>query len=146
MNVKKLERRNSSLDLIRIVAVFSVLSVHFFLHNGFYSESVAGMGPIEGIFNYLTTHDSAALHGPSMFVMVTMRTLFSVCVPMFLILTGYLMSNKTLSKGYYKGIRKTLIIFVIASVLCMAFKAIHENPVAKTAFYNFNLPSMFSAR
>ncbi len=145
MNVKKLERRNSSLDLIRIVAVFSVLSVHFFLHNGFYSESVAGMGPIEGIFNYLTTHDSAALHGPSMFVMVTMRTLFSVCVPMFLILTGYLMSNKTLSKGYYKGIRKTLIIFVIASVLCMAFKAIHENPVAKTAFYNFNLPSMFSA-
>ena len=53
MDVKKLERRNSTLDLIRIVAVFSVLSVHFFLHNGFYSEKVEGFGPIEGIFQFV---------------------------------------------------------------------------------------------
>ena len=145
MDVKKLERRNSTLDLIRIVAVFSVLSVHFFLHNGFYSEKVEGFGPIEGIFQFFSTQDPSALHGPIMFVMVTMRTLFSICVPMFLILTGYLMSNKRLSKGYYKGIRKTLIIFVIATFLCMAFKAVHENPAAKTAFYRFDFGSMFSA-
>lgn len=145
MNVKKLERRNSSMDLIRIVAVFSVLSVHFFLHNGFYSEKVEGLGPIEGLVQFFTTQDASALHGPIMFVMVTMRTLFSVCVPLFLILTGYLMSHKKLGNGYYKGIRKTLIIFVIASILCMMFKAVNENMVAKAAFFKFDLPSMFAA-
>ena len=83
MDIKKLERRDSSLDIIRIVAAFTVLSVHFFLHNGFYSEIVS----ID--------------KGPQMFIMVQMRTLFGVCVPLFMILTGYLMSQKTLSKAYY---------------------------------------------
>lgn len=145
MIVKKLERRNSTMDLIRIIAAYSVLSVHFFLHNGFYSENVEGLGPIEGLIQFFTSGDASALHGPIMFVMVTMRTLFSVCVPLFLILTGYLMSHKQLSKGYYKGIRKTLIIFVIASVLCMMFKAVHENDAAKTAFYSMNYSEMFAA-
>ena len=54
MNIKKLERRNSSMDILRIVAVFTVLSVHFFLHNGFYSEPVSGLGPIEGILQGYT--------------------------------------------------------------------------------------------
>ena len=127
MDIKKLERRNSSLDIIRIVAAFTVLSVHFFLHNGFYSETVS----ID--------------KGPQMFIMVQMRVLFGVCVPLFMILTGYLMSQKTLSKNYYKGIRKTLIVFVLATIACMIFKSIHENPAAKTAFYNFNLEAMFNA-
>ncbi len=127
MDIKKLERRNSSLDIIRIVAAFTVLSVHFFLHNGFYSETVS----ID--------------KGPQMFIMVQMRVLFGVCVPLFMILTGYLMSQKTLSKSYYKGIRKTLIIFVLATIACMIFKSIHETPAAKTAFYNFNFEAMFNA-
>lgn len=127
MDIKKLERRNSSLDIIRIVAAFTVLSVHFFLHNGFYGETVS----ID--------------KGPQMFIMVQMRVLFGVCVPLFMILTGYLMSQKTLSKSYYKGIRKTLIIFVLATIACMIFKSIHEVPAAKTAFYNFNFEAMFNA-
>ncbi len=145
MDIKKLERRDSSLDIIRIVAAFTVLSVHFFLHNGFYNEPVTGMGPLEGFFSFLSTGNYSDLHGPQMFIMVQMRVLFGVCVPLFMILTGYLMSKKTLSKSYYKGIRKTLIIFVLATIACMMFKSIHENPSAKTAFYNFNLEAMFSA-
>lgn len=106
MDIKKLQSRNASMDIIRIVAAFSVLSVHFFLHNGFYSQAVEGM---------------------PMYIMVLMRTLFSVCVPMFMILTGYLMSHKTLSRKYYSGISKTLIIFVLATIACMVFKTIHDN-------------------
>ena len=145
MDIKKLERRNSSLDIIRIVAVFTVLSVHFFLHNGFYSEPVSGKGPIEGLFAFFSSGNVADLHGPQMFIMVEMRVLFGVCVPLFMILTGYLMSKKELSKGYYKGIRKTLIIFVLATIACMIFKSIHETPAAKAAFYNFNFEKMFEA-
>ena len=108
MDIKKLQNRNTAMDIIRIVAVFTVLSVHFFLHNGFYSETVKGI---------------------EMYIMVTMRTLFSVCVPMFIMLTGYLMSKKTLSKKYYSGIAKTLIVFVLATIACMIFKAIHNHEI-----------------
>lgn len=34
--------RNINLDLIRCLAVFSVISVHFFLNTGFYDEEVIG--------------------------------------------------------------------------------------------------------
>ena len=106
MDIKKLQNRNASMDIIRIVAAFTVLSVHFFLHNGFYSQIVEGV---------------------PMYIMVLTRTLFSVCVPLFMILTGYLMSHKTLSRKYYSGISKTLIIFVLATLACMIFKAVHDN-------------------
>ena len=145
MDFTKLERRNSSLDILRIVAAFTVLSVHFFLHNGFYSEPVQGMEPIEGIVNFLTTGDEAAMHGPWMFLAVMMRTFFGVCVPLFMILTGYLMSKKELKKGYYKGVRKTVIVFILATIVCMVFKSIHETPAAKDAFYRFDLVTMFDA-
>ena len=41
-----------------------------------------------------------------MFLMTLMRTAFMVCVPLFLMLTGYLMHQKQLKKGYYTGILK----------------------------------------
>ncbi len=145
MDVKKLERRDTSLDIIRIVAAFTVLSVHFFLHNGFYSETVTGMGPIESLFSYFSTGNYSDLHGLQMFIMIQMRVFFGVCVPLFMILTGYLMSKKELSKSYYKGITKTLIIFVLATIACMAFKSIHQNPAARAAFYNFNFEAMVDA-
>lgn len=117
MDIKKLQSRNTSMDIIRIVAAFTVLSVHFFLHNGFYSETVQGV---------------------EMYIMVTMRTLFSVCVPMFIMLTGYLMSKKTLSKKYYSGIAKTLIVFVLATIACMIFKAVYEHEVYSLSDFLFD--------
>lgn len=38
----KLESRNSALDITRIAALFSVISVHFFLNNGFYQQPMLG--------------------------------------------------------------------------------------------------------
>lgn len=114
MDTIKLQSRNSDLDIIRIVAVFTVVSVHFFLHNGFYSQTV---------------------QGTEMYIMVLMRTLFSVCVPLFMLLTGYLMSHKTLSKKYYAGIAHTLIIFVLATLACMIFKTVkYGDPFTFSSF------------
>ena len=145
METEKLRSRNSTLDIIRIVAAFTVCSVHFFLHNGFYSEPLTGYGPVEGIIKYISSGNTSDLHGPIMFVMVLMRTLFGVCVPLFLILTGWLMSKKEISKAYYKGIRKTLIIFVLASIACMAFKSVFNVPEAKAAFNSLDFGSMIDA-
>lgn len=95
------KKRNSSLDIIRIFALFSVISVHFFMHSGFYGHPVAGK---------------------RMYLMVLMRTFFMICVPLFIILTGYLMSSKFLCKKYYTGISKTLFVYLGASVFCILYK------------------------
>lgn len=105
MNEKGVEgsgrKRDRNADLIRCVAVYSVLSVHFLLNSGFYSVPVTGT---------------------DMLVMCMVRSLFMTCVPLFLLLTGYLMSHKTLSRRYYRGIWKTVEIYVLASIACLLFK------------------------
>lgn len=75
--------RNYSYDIIRIFALFSVISVHFFLNSGFYKELVFGR---------------------EMLIMTTMRSFFMICVPLFLMLSGALVYRKTLEKRYYTGI------------------------------------------
>lgn len=97
-----MKERNLNADLIRCVAVFSVVSVHFLKNNGFYSTPV---------------------NGGDMLFMCMYRSLFMVCVPMFMMLTGFLMWKKQLSRQYYKGILKTLEIYVLVSIADLIFKA-----------------------
>lgn len=99
-----MRQRDSRIDLIRIFALFSVVSVHFFLNNGFYEQTVVG---------------------PRMFIMCVMRCFFMICVPLFMVLTGYLMCGKTISKKYYSGLIKTIIIYILASVVCLFFKELY---------------------
>lgn len=89
------KERNISLDVIRTLAVLTVFTVHFQLNNGFYKHE---------------------LMGEKMMIMALIRTFSGVCVPLFLLLTGYLMNKKTLSKKYYLSIIKVLVIFLFASV------------------------------
>lgn len=95
------KERDPNADLIRCVAVYSVLSVHFLLNTGFYSVPTVGL---------------------DMLLLCMYRSLFMICVPLFMILTGYLMQHKTLSHGYYRGLLKTLEIYVLASIACLLFK------------------------
>lgn len=109
---KNLRWRSTNIDFIRCLAVWSVLSVHFFLNNGFY----------DGI-----------IEGKRMFVMVFMRTFFMICVPLFLLITGYLMNSKEISKKYYKGIIRTISIYFLTSILCIGYKYLYlsENVTIK---------------
>ncbi len=92
--------RNITLDIIRVIAVFSVIGVHFFLNSGFYEITVKGM---------------------AMFLGTLLRTLFMICVPLFLLLSGYLMKNKVLSKKYYMGIGKVIGVYIISTLVCLTF-------------------------
>lgn len=94
-------QRNINLDLIRCVAVFLVFSVHFFWNSGFYNV------PVEGI---------------KMYVMTVIRTISIDCVPLFIVITGYLMSKKTLTKRYYIGLIRILIIFFICTMFMFAYR------------------------
>ena len=101
-----LNQRNTSLDIIRILASFSVVSIHFLRNIDFYSETI---------------------YGTEFFIMCTMRTLFSICVPLFFILTGYLTRNKKLSKTYYSGLKKTLYIYLFCSIISILFHIFYMN-------------------
>ena len=92
--------RSPNLDLIRAVAVFFVLSSHFMLNNGFYERPVAGI---------------------RMYIMVLMRYFFVTCVPLFLLLTGYLSGNKKPEWAYFRKLGHTLVLYSMASVTCLLF-------------------------
>lgn len=97
----KTKNRAFAPDLIRTFALFSVVSVHFFLNMGYYTVPMAGK---------------------RMFAMTLVRSFFMICVPLFITLSGYLMSAKKLEARYYKGLIKTVGIYLLASLVCYVFK------------------------
>lgn len=99
-------KRNINIDLVKCIAVFSVISVHYFANVGLYKTLIVGNKMYVGIF---------------------FRTLFMICVPLFIITTGYLMKNKTLSKKYYFGISRVLIIYLIDAIMYLGYNSIYYN-------------------
>ncbi|MBP3413550.1 MAG: acyltransferase family protein [Oscillospiraceae bacterium] len=89
------------MDVIRIFAFLCVVSVHFFLNSGFYDHVV---------------------EGGSMLLMTALRNFFMICVPLFMILSGYLLKDKIPCKSYYARIFQTLGIYLLASIACAGYE------------------------
>lgn len=104
--------RDSTLDLIRIIAFVSVVSVHFFYQSDFYDLPIMGR---------------------RMYIGVVMRTFFMVCVPLFLILSGYLMHRKQLTGRYYLGVLSTVFTYLFASGFCLVFRFLRDGISVKEA-------------
>lgn len=94
--------RNLGLDITRILAFFSVVGVHFFLNTDFYKNPIVGY---------------------RMYLLVFLRTSFMICVPLFLLLTGYLVSSKKISMDYtsLKKYYTKIIGIIISYALSMVF-------------------------
>lgn len=99
--------KDPRLDLIRCVACFFVVAVHFFGYTNF--ERI----PIDSWRMYSFTF---------------IRCFLLICVPLFILLTGYLMNQKTLSPGYYLSLIKTLTIYILASFFCFFAENLFWNP------------------
>jgi len=106
---KTRNERIPGLDVIRTVATFFVVCIHFYLNCGYYS---------------------APMEGTAMFVMTYGRWLFLICVPLFLLLTGYFKSNKKLCKEHYKSLIPILTAYVVISVI----KIIASNHIYGTVY------------
>lgn len=109
MSVAKNEKKRIlGLDIVRVIAILFVICVHYFLNNGFYV---------------------LILNNKLSFVMLYFRWLFYTCVPLFLILTGYLKCNKKIDNNYYKGIVHILISYIFIECIIFLFKNfyLHEN-------------------
>ncbi len=103
VNTKPL--RSSGIDIVKIFAAIMVVTVHFYLNTAFYAV--------------IPITDSNFI--PPIMLLWTAYT----CVPLFMITTGYLMKNKTLTKGYYKGIVKIVVFYLAVSTICLIYKIKH---------------------
>ncbi|MEH7223241.1 acyltransferase family protein [Bacillus sp. JJ1566] len=93
-------QRQSGLDIVRSFAILFVLSVHFFLNTYFYSTPIIGK---------------------NMYFETFFRMFFMICVPLFLVLTGYLQTNKMPTKSYYKKLLPILMVYIIYSILSLLY-------------------------
>ena len=107
-----MRQRNPALDIIRIFAFLCVVGIHFFLNNNFYNI------PVEGL----------AMAG-----MIVVRCFCMICVPLFLMLSGYLLKNKELSKKYYSRIFYILGIYLLSCVACGIYKILWEDLAVREA-------------
>ena len=106
--MKKTKKRIFYLDLIRVIAVFLVITVHFFLRVDYYNIKLKGV---------------------SIYIGEIIRVIAMCCVPLFLILTGFLKNKCKLNKKYYLGIVRILVAYLIISIIEMLFKKfyLHES-------------------
>ena len=95
--------RDFGLDLVRASAGLLVLAVHFFMNNGFYSAEMAGK---------------------SMLLACMVRMACMTCVPLYLLLTGYLCINRKFERGYYRKLLPILLTYVLAGAACVAFQCV----------------------
>lgn len=98
-------KREIGPDIIKTIAVLFVICVHFYLNVGYYS---------------------APLNNTKMYIMTVARWGFIICVPLFIILTGYLKLNKTVSKSHYMSLIPLTVAYI---VIC-----IHKMYVANLIF------------
>ena len=92
-------QRNLGLDVIRCIALFSVIAVHFFLNAQIYDLTVSAT-PVS-LYLYL-------------------RSALMISIPLFLMSSGYLLKNKKPTGAYYLRILRILFFYVAAS-LAFAF-------------------------
>ena len=93
-----MEKRNTNVDIVRVFAFFMVLVVHTMLNNGYYL---------------------VPLKGPHMIIATFVRQFAMVCVPLFMILTGYLCCGKefVINKKYLSKLLKVIVPFILVSFL-----------------------------
>lgn len=87
-------------DLIRCIALFFVMGVHFYTHCDIYNAGFTGICALLSEF---------------------LRTSFTPALALFLMLSGYFQRGKKLSARYYLGILRLLEMYLICAVLDLLY-------------------------
>ena len=96
-------KRDLNLDLARSTAVVFVLFLHFVMGSGWYALPNVGF---------------------SAWVMNLCRSLFITCVPLFLLLSGYLCNSKRLSARYYLGLVRIYVIYLLSCAVSLLVRGL----------------------
>lgn len=99
-------KRDIGLDLTRIIAFIQVPCIHFLFKIKYYNQAIIG---------------------ERMYPMTFIRVMFMTCVPLFLLLTGYLSSEKKVEIApkpllkYYSRLVPILLTYVITAVITIVY-------------------------
>lgn len=89
------KKRNLNLDLIRCVALVLVPCMHGLDNSGLYTIQLTSASDI---------------------LMMVLRILFTDCIPLYILLTGYLCNKKILSARYYLGYVRIYLIYLLCCI------------------------------
>ena len=95
-----MKQRSAGLDLIRTLAILFVMATH----------AIAHLAPM-----------NTGIHSPKWTAYVILRFTSLCCVPLFLMLTGYLNRKKKPTAAYYKGILPILLSYAAISALGLLY-------------------------
>lgn len=113
LNIRNVESRDFGLDVVKVIAMVFVLSVHFFLYNGHYYSYI--IGPNQATDFILTT---------------IVRDLFFICVPLFLLVSGALSyyHPADLSKKHFVKITPIIVNSLIIGAFVIIYKLANATP------------------
>ena len=92
------------LDLVRTIAILLVVIVHVFMMNYFQISTINGI---------------------ESFILLFIKNIAMTCVPLFILLTGYLKSNKKIDVNHYKSLKNILITYLFIAVITIIFDILY---------------------
>lgn len=110
--------RNPAMDIIRCFALLCVVSLHFLAYTDYYYIPHVGT---------------------RMYLMTLVHSICRICVPLFMMLSGYLLNKKQPVRSYYAKLGKTLSIYCLASICCYFY----IQYFAPNAVRTFSFPELF---
>jgi len=105
-----MENRKTGIDIIKVLASISVVGVHFFLYTQYYETP---------------------LTNTVMIIQSILRNFFMICIPLFVLVTGYLMGTKKIEieKKHYKKVIPILItVFFISFIVVILRRYYFKDP------------------
>ncbi len=93
--------RDINLDLVRCAALLMVPIMHSLDHTGLYEQ---------------------LLYSWPDRLMIAVKTLFTCCIPLYVMLSGYLNNKKRLSARYYLGLIRIVVIYIVCGGACLIFE------------------------
>lgn len=100
-NDEIVKNRYIGIDVVKAVAILFVVGVHFFLNTRFYPTKLDSYNLIAQLF---------------------LQQLFLICIPLFLMSTGYLNDNVDIGTKYFKKIIPIMLVYVVYSILALFYR------------------------
>ena len=85
-------KRDIGIDIVKTIAILSVVGVHFFLNTRFYRVD---------------------LNNTNLFLQTAIQQICLTCIPLFVMSTGYLNNNTKINKSYFKKILPIIYIYLL---------------------------------